>query len=171
MTFVEMRWGGDGDCTGLDQIRKMISDMSTKDREHPDAWMTHDSGWTLTLHEQGLIIWGNPDEGREDRHIVTIDPNLIEELLLLLSAGKISQIEEYPWKPGRGIRPPTEAEIQEMEEAMMADDREWYDKLGPEDAVQRCATSGCQRGTLKRSVMCRVHHFEMIRNKPCPFHH
>lgn len=171
VTFIEQRWGGDGNFTGIDQIRKMISEMSVKDREHPDAWMTHDSGWTLTLHEQGLIIWGNPDEDIANRHIVTADVKFWERALVLLGEGKIHNIESMAWNAGSGIRPPTAEEIKEMADALLAHDREWYDKLGPEDSGERCATPGCARGTLKRSVMCRSHHFEMIRKSPCPFHH
>lgn len=168
MTFIEMRWGG-GDPTRIEQIREMISQMTVKDREHPDAWMTHDSGWTLTLHEQGLIIWSNYDEDVDDRHIVTRDTEVAERLLVLLREGKISDIETMPWQPGRGIQPPTTEELKEAEDAMMRYHREWYGKLGAENSAKRCATLGCQRGSLQRSVMCRVHHFEMIRKIPCPF--
>ena len=169
MTSIEMRWGG-SDFTGIDQIREMISQMTIKDGEHPDAWMTHDSGWTLTLHEQGLIIWGNPSESINDRHLVTTDSEIAERLLVLLGEGRISEIEgAITWQPGRGVRPPTAEEIKESEDAMLASYRDWYDKLGAEDSGERCATSGCERGALKRSVMCRRHHFEMIQKVSCPF--
>lgn len=118
MTYIEMRWGV-ADSTGIEQIREMISQMTVKDREHPDAWMTHESGWTLTLHEQGLIIWGNPDEENDDRHIAMSDAALAERLLVLLREGEISEIEMMPWQPGRGIRPPTAEELKEVEDAML----------------------------------------------------
>lgn len=48
-------------------------------------------------------------------------------------------------------------------------DREFSDKLGPEDSSKKCRRDGCERGVVKLSVLCRRHHFENIRNRPYPF--
>jgi hypothetical protein len=48
-------------------------------------------------------------------------------------------------------------------------DREFSDKLGPEDMSRRCRRDGCERGVVKLSAFCRRHHFENIRNRPYPF--
>ncbi len=48
-------------------------------------------------------------------------------------------------------------------------DREFYDSLGPEVATPKCRKDGCARGMVKFSLFCRVHHFENIKKKPCPF--
>ncbi len=48
-------------------------------------------------------------------------------------------------------------------------DRRFYDSLGPEDGSRKCRKDGCQRGVVSLSVLCRVHHFESVRGKPCPF--
>jgi hypothetical protein len=50
-------------------------------------------------------------------------------------------------------------------------DREFYDSLGPERTGTKCRHEGCQRGTIKFSVFCRLHHFEQVKRKPCPFQH
>jgi hypothetical protein len=48
-------------------------------------------------------------------------------------------------------------------------DREFCDKLGPEDSTRKCRREGCSRGRLKLSVLCRRHHFESILGRPYPF--
>jgi len=52
---------------------------------------------------------------------------------------------------------------------MLKLDKEFYDILGEEDADKKCRNENCVRGVVKFSVFCRVHHFEMIKKKPCPF--
>jgi hypothetical protein len=48
-------------------------------------------------------------------------------------------------------------------------DRQFYDALGPEDATRPCKSPGCSRGSVRFSVLCRVHHFESVSPRPCPF--
>jgi hypothetical protein len=48
-------------------------------------------------------------------------------------------------------------------------DREFYDLLGPERSDQCCRHETCDRGAISHSVLCRSHHFESIRGRPCPF--
>lgn len=48
-------------------------------------------------------------------------------------------------------------------------DREFYDSLGPERADTPCRRAGCDRGAMVNSALCRVHHFEQVHDRPCPF--
>ena len=54
-------------------------------------------------------------------------------------------------------------------EAMLLYDRKFYDSLGEERAEVACSEAGCTRGAINFSVMCKVHHFEQIKRRPCPF--
>jgi len=65
----------------------------------------------------------------------------------------------YPGAPGP---PPPEV-------AILNFDREFYESLGPENTGHSCRYEACPRGVVKYSVFCRVHHFESIRKKACPF--
>jgi hypothetical protein len=49
------------------------------------------------------------------------------------------------------------------------EDRAFFDGLGEERPHPRCAAPNCPRGAILHGVFCRVHHFEMIKGKPCPF--
>ena len=48
-------------------------------------------------------------------------------------------------------------------------DRVFYDQLGPERAGARCRAPNCERGAVALSMLCRVHHFESIQGRACPF--
>jgi hypothetical protein len=50
-------------------------------------------------------------------------------------------------------------------------DLAFYNRLGLERSDQPCRKEGCLRGAVVQSVYCRVHHFEMVMGKPCPFSH
>jgi hypothetical protein len=45
----------------------------------------------------------------------------------------------------------------------------FFQELGPEVGPTTCRKEDCARLTVGFSVMCRQHHFEMVRQKPCPF--
>jgi hypothetical protein len=55
------------------------------------------------------------------------------------------------------------------DEIMRRLDREFCDRLGPEDSSKKCRRDGCDRGVIKLSVLCRRHHFESIKKRPYPF--
>ncbi len=65
--------------------------------------------------------------------------------------------------PKRGYVPPS------REEVMAKLDRDFFDSLGSESPSEKCRKEGCNRGKVTSSVFCRVHHFEMVKRKPCPF--
>ena len=46
------------------------------------------------------------------------------------------------------------------------DDRRFFDSLSPEVGPEKCRTEGCERKCIKFSVMCKIHHFEMIKKRP-----
>ena len=48
-------------------------------------------------------------------------------------------------------------------------DLEFYDGLGSEDSSHPCRRDGCSRGAVQHSVLCKRHHFEMVKHRECPF--
>jgi len=48
-------------------------------------------------------------------------------------------------------------------------DRRFFVSLFPEDGPEICKHEGCNRKRIYNSVMCAVHHYEMIKRKPCPW--
>ncbi len=49
------------------------------------------------------------------------------------------------------------------------EDRAFFDGLGDERSEPPCAAPGCGHGAISLSVFCRIHHFEMVKHKACPF--
>ena len=45
----------------------------------------------------------------------------------------------------------------------------FFKSLLPEVGPAICAHSDCSHKTVKLSMMCAIHHFEIIKNKPCPW--
>ena len=48
-------------------------------------------------------------------------------------------------------------------------DLKLFQALGSEIGPDMCRRPGCDRKTVRLSVMCRRHHYEMIKEEPCPF--
>lgn len=63
----------------------------------------------------------------------------------------------------------TDERRQQLDDWQRQQDRAFYEALGEERADVRCREQGCARGAISLSVLCRVHHFEMVQKKPCPF--
>jgi len=55
------------------------------------------------------------------------------------------------------------------EAAALQIERDFYDQLGPELFGETCNASDCGRDRIHYSVLCKVHHYEQIRKKVCPF--
>jgi hypothetical protein len=46
------------------------------------------------------------------------------------------------------------------------EDQAFLDVIGPETGQENCAHEACVKKRVSGSVMCRLHHFEMIRKRP-----
>jgi hypothetical protein len=55
------------------------------------------------------------------------------------------------------------------EELKLRELRRFYNLLGEERSDVPCRHEGCSHGAIEHSVLCRAHHFEMVRKEPCPF--
>jgi hypothetical protein len=55
------------------------------------------------------------------------------------------------------------------EETRVRLDRAFYESLGVERAEVPCRSPGCTRGAVKLSAFCRVHQFEQVQKRSCPF--
>jgi len=50
-----------------------------------------------------------------------------------------------------------------------ADRKEFWEVIGSEIGPGTCKAEGCSRKRVQFSVFCKRHHFENVRNEPCPF--
>lgn len=84
---------------------EILSELDHSDAEHPDAWLTHESGWTLSAHESGVLVWENVESGASPRHMRGVPRERILDLWIRLAAGLLAELEQEPWRAGDGIEP------------------------------------------------------------------
>jgi hypothetical protein len=167
MSFVVVdRMGSDEEDASRERLATILGELDKHDPYHPDAWLTHESGWTLTAHECGVLIWHHDESAPTPRHLAGLPRTEILVLWLALAEGRIEDVEHRPWRPGNGI---PSSWYEERAAIARAVDREFYDSLGAERPGTTCASPGCARGTVRMSLFCRQHQFENVRRRPCPF--
>ncbi len=172
--YVQTRWGDSEDAPTEARMREILSELDTPDPEHPDTWLSHETGWTLSVFEGDTVIWENPEEEQGPRYLQKVSREDALRMWLLLSRGAFNELESEPWRDGYGPPIPEAERNQRQQEAMQITlkiDRDFYDSLGPEDPTRTCRHEGCNRGAVKFGIFCRPHHFESLYNRSCPFEH
>lgn len=169
--YVETRWGGSEESPPPSRLCELIAELDVRDEEHPDAWMIHqDSGWLLRLDEDRFAYLENP-ECETIGHLAHVSAETALTLWIAFASEGPDAVADFKWK--QGPRPVSEQERAERAEqatkALLASDRNFYDQLGPELPDTICRVDGCTCQRIQYSVLCRAHHFEQIRQRPCPF--
>lgn len=98
------RWGGTEWMASEARMRELLAELDRNDPEHPDAWLSHENGWCLSVFQSGLVIWEYVEEAGEERieprHQVGVSREKALDLWLKLSMGEFDAIEREPWRPG-----------------------------------------------------------------------
>jgi hypothetical protein len=81
-------------------MREVLDELDASDPEHPDVWLTHESGWTLSAYESSLVVWENPEQRTEPRHMTGIAREAVLAMWIELSRGDLAAVEAQPWQPG-----------------------------------------------------------------------
>lgn len=169
---LNMRWGDVIEEPSVEQMRQALAELDVEDVEHPDTWLAHENGWSLSAFEAGLL-WQNLETDDPPRHMDDVSRERVLELWLKLAEGKLAEIDAEPWLPGSGAPPFSEEQRAEREAeeaaAWLVQAREFYDSLGPERPDSPCASQSCSRGAVSFSRFCRTHHCEMLWKRACPF--
>jgi hypothetical protein len=165
--YVENGLGGGVDSPTPEEMWKFLLELDVDDEEHGAAWLSLDNGFSLEWNGDGRLVLTDPDtEGSQHLRDVTRERAL--ELWVALAAGKLGEVKRCAWQPGNGYVMTAEREA-EIRAGLLTQDRAFYESLGAERTDTACGTAGCSRGAIERSVLCRVHHFQSIRKRPCPF--
>lgn len=62
---VVTRWGDSVDRPSEPRMLEVLKELEADDPEHPDCWLTHESGWTLSVGGSGRVIYENLSEESE----------------------------------------------------------------------------------------------------------
>jgi hypothetical protein len=169
--YVETRWGGSEDAPSAGRLAELVAELDTKDEEHPDACLVHQaSGWLLRLDEEGFAYLEDEDL-QTVSHMEGISRAAGLDLWLRFASAGPDGVRDEAWCQGPRVFLDEEvASIQAQAEAQTLEaDRQFFNLLGTEDAARPCKRIGCTRGRIVGSALCKVHHFEQLRNRPCPF--
>jgi hypothetical protein len=102
--FANNRWGASVREPTRDRMREILAELDLEDDEHPDASLSHETGWSLSAFGSGLVIWENIESSDEKaRHMRGVSRDRVLELWLRLAEGEITAIEREPWLPGYGV--------------------------------------------------------------------
>lgn len=86
------------------------------------------------------------------------DETKLEEILKIFLDWAKSQNESW-------LKPPEQLSDEEQE---FLEDKNFLNLLGEEIGTELCKAEACTHQRIKSSVMCRRHHFEMIKKRPFP---
>jgi len=150
-----------------EEMRSFLQRLDPSDVEHGAAWLWTEEGVTLEWSVDGRLVFDTEGPGPA-RHMKPVSRERVLELWMALARGGMDEVESCGWEPGNGYVLTAERE-RELRDERLAEDRSFYDSLGVERVGTRCNAPGCTRGTVAWSVRCRVHHFESIRRRSCPF--
>lgn len=88
----------------------------------------------------------------------TGDPFQLERILRIFVDWAKVQNEDWLKSPD----PLTDEQLQQSE------DETFYASLNGEVESEKCKEDGCANNRIKYSVLCRDHHFEMVKKRPIP---
>lgn len=169
--WVSNALGESTDMPSPSVLGEFLANIDPTDEEHGAAWVTDEFENSLEFNGDGTMVFSRGLDAAP-RHIAGLSREDALTLWLLLIQGRLDELEKRPWAPGlRAPLPPEELERRQRElaEWQLDQDREFFDLLGSESSTERCRKLECSRGRITHSVFCRVHHFEDIRGRPCPF--
>lgn len=161
--------GESADDPSPEVMRKFLAELDQTDEEHGAAWVGDEEGNSLEYEVGGNLAFTRSDQLRHMAHVV---PDRVLELWQKLVAGRLDELEQELWQPG--ARPPLSPEERDarnrrLAEWQLAQDRRFYEALGPESSAEPCRIEGCGHRCVRYSVFCRRHHFEDLKKRPCPF--
>jgi hypothetical protein len=168
--YVSNALGESEDTPTEARLREFLNAIDPDDEEHGAAWVTDEFENSLEFNGDGTLVFSRASSP-DPRHISDVSKDRALALWNLLVSGRIADLEALPWKPGLRTFAPDELarRQQALADLQRQQDREFYDLLGPERPGTGCRSPGCTRGCISLSALCRSHHFESIRGRPCPF--
>lgn len=84
----------------LESLTALYDELLQADQEHGDVAVIHDnSGWCLSAHRDGRIVFEHLGEGGE-RHMIPVSKERVIELWKRLVAGDINDLMNEQWQSG-----------------------------------------------------------------------
>lgn len=87
------------------EIAEIVAELDgMEDDEHPDVWIDHESGWSLSAMPSGLVVWEMVERGAETGpvHMKGVSRAEVERLFLAVAADELDTVNAQHWSPGYG---------------------------------------------------------------------
>ncbi|KAF0094671.1 MAG: hypothetical protein E1N59_1675 [Puniceicoccaceae bacterium 5H] len=85
-----------------EEMREVLESLEDADfGEHPYVSLTHESGWTLSYYESGVLLLENlsgDEELEAPRYLRDVEQKQVLEYWKLLAAGKMKDIRALKWQ-------------------------------------------------------------------------
>jgi hypothetical protein len=167
--YVANGWGDSHDSPDSTVMRTYLAAIDPGGLEGGVAWLADEHGNVLEYNGCGVLVFER--EGRPSRHLYPTSSDEALEIWVKLCLGHLDELEVLPWANGlwpAALKPEVERRRKEVEAFQLAEDRRFFDSLGPE-LSEPCRQEGCTRGRVKVSALCAVHHFRNTLKRTCPF--
>jgi hypothetical protein len=96
---VQTRWSDSESTPDVARMREILRQLDRKDPRLPQTWLTHASGWSLSVAECGLVTWANLEaDTYSPRYMDGVCRETALSLWIQLAGGDVSAIERLPWR-------------------------------------------------------------------------
>jgi len=99
-TTLIRRWGIQNDNPTDDEMRSALGELDAIDPEHPDCWLSDQSGWSITAFASGLVTIENTESGEGPWHMHGQSKDEILRLWKHLQQGNLAAIQAQNWIDG-----------------------------------------------------------------------
>lgn len=93
--------GSGEDNPSLEALPSLYDELHSSGIIEGDVAVIHDdSGWCISAHRDGRLIFGKLGDPKSDRHMIPVEKSKVLQLWKQLINGEIDNLLKEPWKPG-----------------------------------------------------------------------
>jgi hypothetical protein len=96
------RWGESFANPSAEQLAAALDDFDEADDDAPDCWLSDDSGWTVSIFQNGNVVLQNVETTEGPWHVQVDTHPAALDLWKLLQDGDIAALRMHISNPGIG---------------------------------------------------------------------
>lgn len=87
-------------CPTLASLVDLLDELGNADTEHPDVAVGHESGWTLSVYPNGLVVLEDVESDSEPMHRAGVSKEEALGICLLVALGRLDRVRSLQWETG-----------------------------------------------------------------------
>ena len=88
----------------VDRMRDILRELDRKDPRQSQTWLTHESGWSLSVAECGRLTWANIEaDTYYPRHMDGVCREGALSMWIQLARGDVDAIERLAWRSAASL--------------------------------------------------------------------